>query len=184
MTIWILHMPLAESQEGDFTKYDSLPLPFGDVPDLSNVSNSSAFRHLVAALHPDMPPESLERIHNRVWKIFSELHPEDIIAVPLTHKRVVLLAEVSGKYRYDSAADTSPHRIPVKWQEKTLSFVRFRLHKNLLESSGWSMAEVSDQSARAIIQSSLPRRYNRFAGFKWIVVVFMLWNLVVMLVRR
>ena len=182
MTVWMLHLPLSSADEESIRQRAFLPLPFGNVPDLTLIGSSFEFRRMMASLNMELPPEALDRMQDKIWKILSELQPEDIIAVPLTHKRAVALAEVSGKYTYSKdAGDNNAHQIPVTWQEKLIPLGKFRLHKPLIENTGNAILEVSDPSARAIIQSSLKRSYNRFAGLKWIVLVFTLWHLFQML---
>ncbi|MFO0389614.1 MAG: hypothetical protein ACK502_07860 [Alphaproteobacteria bacterium] len=183
MTVWIMHMPMKEQEENALMQLTELPLPFGDLPDLSTVNNGREFKRLISLLQVDTPPETIERLHDKIWTILSELQPEDIIVLPLQHKRVVAVAEISGRYSYAKDEGSKAHRIAVKWHEKTIPFIRFRLHKSLIESKEWSIAELKDQSARAIIQLRLPYKYNRFAKVKWIASVFILWQALQMLLR-
>ncbi len=184
MTVWIMHLPLTEAEEQALKQRDYLPLPFKDIPNLLPLQNSWDFRRLLSAQNVDMPPESIERLHDRVWKIYTELRAEDVIIVPLKHKRVVAVAELSGGYHYDTESADEPHRISVKWQEKEIPFIKFRLHKALLESSDWSITEVKDASARAIVQASLPYKYNRFSGLKWIVLIYTAFQLIRVLMHK
>jgi predicted Mrr-cat superfamily restriction endonuclease len=184
MTVWVLHLPLSESETESIKERSTLPLPLEGLPDLSLIGSATEFRHLLVALHTDAPPETIERIFQRTWHIFSEVQAGDIIAVPLKSKQRVAVAEVMGRYTYQTDSDGADiHTVPVKWYGRTIPFARFRLHKQLLSGRAWQMMEVTAPDARAIIRSKLPHSYNRFTGIKWILGLFMVWHLIRMLAR-
>ena len=52
-----------------------------------------------------------------------------------------------------------------------------------LMGRGLKITEVTDIAARTLIREQLPHRYNRFAKYKWLLVVFFLMSLVRMAER-
>lgn len=184
MTLWVMHVPLSADEEEAIAAREFLPLPLEDLPDLSVIRSQTEFRHLLKALHPEAPPETLTRIIERTWKIFRGVEVEDIIAVPLPVSREVAIAEVTGPYQYRVQADKSDeHAIPVKWHARRIPFSKFYRHKNILNADG-PMQEVQAVEVRNIIRARLPHRYNRFAGLKWILVIFIVWRLVVYFTQK
>lgn len=185
MSIWILHQRLTSQEEDTIRQRDTLELPFNDVPDLSEVSSPAQCRQLMQSLHPDDPPEALRLKTERVWTLFSGLQREDIVAVPLQQRRQLALAEVTGRYRYEVAADGADrHLIPVTWVQKPVPFRALREHKEWLDPKRDAMFEINDAKARIAIRDRLPHSYNRFARFKWVFVVLMVVIGIVRLVTR
>ena len=179
MTVWILHLALTPEEEEVVAARASLPLPLDGLPDLSMVASQGQFKHLLRALYPDDPPESLQLRHDRLWKIHAGAQKEDIIAVPLFHRREVALAEVIGPHGFEDGV----HNAPVKWHQRRIAFASFRKHHKLLIPGTERLAEVEAAEARTLIRDRLPHAYNRFAGWKWLLIIFFLIQLVMMGIR-
>lgn len=170
MTVWLLHLPLSPADEAQLRERTALPLPLGDAPDLTGLTSLSGCRQRLHTLHPDEPPEALRRRTERLWTLYAGVQKDDIIAVPLPARRQLALAEVTGPYRHepDAPADRR-HLIPVTWQKKPLRITaRFR---DDCAPSGPAMAEVEDSALRIAIRDTLPRPYNRFARWKWLMAL-------------
>jgi len=171
MSIWVLRQFLTEREEAQIRQRDALALPFGDVPDLSMLANPGECRRLLQALHPHDPPEAIARKVERIWKLYGEIAPEDIIAVPLRHRREIALAEIAGRYRYEvdnNGADR--HLVPVTWYPKPIPFGKANKYTELTQAQGEAMAEVIQRETRVFILGKLPHAYNRFARWKWLIV--------------
>ena len=179
MTIWILRELLTPEEEAHIEERTHLTLPFEDLSDLSMVTSQVECRHLLQALHPDDPPETIARKTERIWRLYGGLRAEDIIAVPLNSRQELALAEITKKYHYevgDGGSDV--HQVVVKWHEKRVPWRSLRKHKDLLESRGEKLVEVTNPDARTIIRDRLPHSYNRFAKWKWILVLFFIMGLI------
>ncbi|MDE3061156.1 MAG: hypothetical protein KGJ06_09100 [Pseudomonadota bacterium] len=174
MSIWLLHLPLTAEEEAHLTGRTHLPLPIEDVPDLSLMMRPVECRHLLQALHPEEPPEAISRRLERIWRLYTGVHAEDIIAVPLPARGELALAEVTGKYQYQvGEGGEDHHRVPVTWHRPIL-LRRFRKFKELLVPGGEKMHEIASAPARIAIRDTLPHRYNRFARWKWLLALFFL----------
>lgn len=174
MTIWILHQKLTQEEEQNILASTHLQLPFDGLPDLSRVSSSAQAMQLLRMLHPDEPPESIANRLDRFWGQFSGLHKEDLIAVPLKASGQVALATATSSYEYavgDKGADI--HRVPVTWYMRLIPLARFGKHKSVFSEGGSTMYEVTAQDTRVAIRDKLPHAYNRFAKWKWLLVIFM-----------
>lgn len=178
MSIWIRHLNLSAVEEQALTQQPTISLPLAGLPDLSMMQSPVELRHLLMALHPDAPPETLQRLQDRYWTYGKGLQAEDIIVVPLSHKKVVALAGVNGVYSYDvSSEGDDRHTIPVHWFKKTIPFWRFGREVSVLKADSNPLHEVTDTRLRGIIRAALPYRYNRFAAIKWIIIVIVAWRL-------
>lgn len=176
MTVWVLHQQLTPQQEADIRQSPEVRLPFDALPDLSMVSGENDLKRLLQSLYPEDPPETLTRRVDKYWKIFSELHPEDVLAVPLSSRKEALVAEVTGPYRYYMDSDNSDvHVVPVKWHERTIPRHGLMKLKELFEYSGERMFEVTNKEARTVIRDCLPYKYNRFVKMKWVLAAFFVW---------
>ena len=184
MSIWILHQRMTEDEEAHIFERKHLHLPFDGLPDLSQVSSPAQAMQLLRVLYPGEPPESLARRRDRFWNLFSGIQVEDIIAVPLKASRQVVLAEVTGRYQYDVGDKGSDiHLIPVKWYESRIPMGKFSKHKEIFLAQGEAMVEVTAQEARIAIRDKLPHKYNRFARWKWLLMLFFLMNILAMLTQ-
>jgi len=174
MSIWVLQQSLTAEEEAHIFQKKHLHLPFDGLPDLSQVSSPAHAMQLLRVLYPDEPPESLTRRQDRFWNLFSAIQMEDIIVVPLKLSRQLVLAEVTGRYQYnvgDKGSDI--HLIPVKWYEKRIPASKFRKHKDIFLNSGEPMHELTVKETRIAVLDHLPHKYNRFAKWKWLLVIFM-----------
>src|SRR4029079_17897624 len=105
----------------------------------SRLGSPQACKQVLQEKHPDDPPESIGWKTNRLWRWYSDLHVDDIIAVPLLKSRELAVAEVTGPYQYRDGV----HVIPVKWHEKRVPALALRKHKELLQGGGEPMYEVT-----------------------------------------
>lgn len=179
MSVWLRHLKLSEAEEETLTQQPYISLPLDGMPDLSLINSEAELRHLIAALHPEAPPETMQRLQQRYWTYARGVEEEDIIAVPLLHKKIVALAEVNGKYHYETNMQGDDvHRIGVNWMKKTIPFIRFGRDAGMLKAGSNPLHEVTDTRVRGLIRSALPYGYNRFAAIKWILFVFIAWRMV------
>ncbi len=177
MSVWVLHQTLTPEEESKIRERDYIVLPLDNLPDLTEVSSQSEFRVMLQKLYPELPPESLQRIIHKNWKLYHDLHPEDVVAVPLKSKPEVMIAEITGDYQYRvDHKGRDVHTVPVKWHEKTISRRGLIKYKALFDEQGDRMFEVDNKEARTVIREKLPHAYNRFVPLKWLIILFLLWN--------
>lgn len=184
MTVWVRHFPLSKEEEQTIKERAYLPLPFEGLPDLSHVPGPAQAIEMLAMLHPDEPPESINNRLDRFWPLFEKIHFEDVIAVPLPVRRQVVLAEVRGGYHYRVGENGEDiHEIPVKFYELNIPMSKLKKHQEWFTGGGNRLLEITDTQARVALRSYLPHSYNRFARFKWLLVVFFLMSLVRMVAQ-
>lgn len=179
MTIWILKQTLTGDEEARIAERTRLTLPLGEVPDLSGISDVASLSRLLQVLHPEDPPETIARRADRIWPLYHGTTKEDIIAVPLASRRELALAEITGPYEYQvGAGGEDIHLVSVKWHDKRVPYGALRRYPELFAAEQPPMFEVENPKARTIIRDRLPHRYNRFAKWKWLLVLFFLMGLV------
>ncbi len=184
MSMWLLHQTLSADEEARICERTDLVLPFEGLPDLTHVTNQAEARKLLGILHPDEPPESINRRLERFWQRFSNLQIEDIIAVPLEHAREVVIAEVTGHYHYavgDKGSDI--HLIPVRWYDKRIPLSKLAKYKEVFGSGGPAMQEITAVDVRTAVRDHLPHSYNRFVKMKWLLVIFFAMSLIRMFTK-
>jgi len=178
MTIWILHQPMSEEEEAVLSQQTTLALPFVGLPDLSELAGPAQALEMLAALYPDDPPESINNRLDRFWPTFVKIHFEDLIAVPLLHRKEVVLAEVTGGYIYQvGEKGEDMHRIPVKFYPQIIPLRRFKQYREWFTATGNKIVEVTDDKLRIAIRDQLPHQYNRFVKYKWLMALFILMSL-------
>ncbi len=175
MSVWLLHLTLSREEEEQIQQRTHLPLPFEGLPDLSVISSQRECMHLLRALHPNDSPESLTLKLDRIWNQFSNLHLEDIIAVPLLLSGKLALAKISGHYTYDvSMKGDDVHTIPVTWYPRLETLRSFRRNKSTLTAGTHRLVMITDQTLSRAIYQRLPYKYNRFAKMRWIMIIFLI----------
>lgn len=176
MSVWVLHSSNAD------VAANQLSLPFEGLPDLTSLQDIHDCKRLIQLLQPESSPESRHVQVDRIWHIRSQLHADDIIAVPSDNQ--VLLFHVNGGYQYEVGKDGADiHSVPVTWQ-KTVPLSRFGKHQAIFTPGRQKMLEVSDKEARVAIHDKLPRSYNRFAGLKWLVIILFGIQVISMLMQQ
>jgi hypothetical protein len=183
MTVWRLHLDLTPHEESSIATRTHLMLPFEELPDLSRIHSQQTCRQFLMAFFPDAPPETIDRKADRLWRVLGELHKEDIIAVPLSLRQEVALAEVTGAYEYQMGDRGPLHLVPVRWHEKRVPLAAFKKLPGAMEADSEKMRPVTSEKARVLIRDRLPYAYNRFAGLKWLLGLFLLLHMVMMLMR-
>lgn len=166
MTVWILSQDLKPGE--DILSRSELILPFDDYPDFTMAKTQGGYSKLLQSMHPEAPPESIKRMLEKSWQLYTAIHREDLIAVPLEAGEAAL-AEVTGPcgYRVEDGHDI--HTVPVKWHGRLRVSGK---HKALFEPGASKLFEVTDAQARIAIRDKIPHPYNRFAKWKWLIVLF------------
>lgn len=180
MTVWILHLPMSAEEEQRITARAFLPLPFSQAPNLGGIGGLQQLKQLLQALHPDDPPETIHRKAAPVWEQYSAMQKDDLVAVPLVHRRAVAVAEVTEPYVYrGEAGEQERHAMQVQWAQKQapLRVLQVTAPDRL------RLEEVHDAKQRLQLRACLPYRYNRFSGWRWILVVFMGLSLMMLVLR-
>ena len=184
MTIWILHQKMTAQEEAQITEQTILQLPFNELPDLSDLLNKNEAQQMIKTLFPHEPPESINRRCDFMWNIFSQLHPEDIIVIPLPMAQEIVLAEITGTYKHQVGSHGEDiHCVPVKFYPKRTKLNAFRKHKEIFDAGADHMVEVTNMQARIAIRDQLPHSYNRFVKYKWLIGFFMLLSILRMYQR-
>ncbi|NBO18784.1 MAG: hypothetical protein EBV03_06085 [Proteobacteria bacterium] len=172
MSVWILQQP------ENATAQPYVQLPYEGLPDLSEVASPAQAMKLLRLLHPGEPPETLSRKFEGFWHSFTTLAPDDVIAVVMGNN--VALAEVTGRYEYrvgEGGGDL--HLMPVTWHE-TQPRSSYKKFAYMFEGKA-PLREIHDRDERIAILERLPRAYNRFRGFKWILQFFLVLSLLQLL---
>lgn len=186
MSVWVLHQPVEHGQETQLLERPHVIIPWQGIPNLAGIHSQRELMKLVQQLMPDAPPETLSLKSQVVWDSFSQLHKEDIIAVPLPQTNQIALAEVTGGYEYQAAQVGRPaqHVYPVRWHGQLVPLARFGAHVSRLCDESVPLWQVENDKLRGLIRDQLPLGYNRFRYFKWLLAVAFVLHLINFLINQ
>lgn len=180
MSVWILNPAFTESEEATFIEHSELPLPFAGLPDLSGVESEFAMRALIAAVHPELPPESINRRAEIAWRNYHELALEDLVLVPYAQGRLAALAEVTERYRYYVQDGVDRHSASIRWLNTHIPRKKLAA-LSLLLANPVPMQLVDNGDQRKHVYRLLDRPYNRFVKWQWLLGVAIVAQVAVML---
>lgn len=175
MTVWIAHQELTAEEEENLAGRPYIVVPWKDLPDLSAIHSRDGMKSLLQSLMPDAPPETVGTRLAAIWPIFKNVHPEDLVAVPLPMSKKLLIGEVTGGYHY--IKEQGLHSFPVQWQEKPVPMIRFGRMAEKFSDTTRGVYEVDDVKLRTRIRDFVPLGHNRFRHFKWILGIAFLMQL-------
>lgn len=177
-----MKLALTQAQENALTQHGALPLPYGDMPELTGVTSAADMRRLLTSLNPDAPPETIQRQVDRHWNIFGQLAIEDIIVVPYAHSNDASLAQVVKPYAYRTEGGDDIHVVEVQWVKTNIPRRKFGIANRIIkQANGLQLVEHMDD--RKLIYRQLDRPYNRFASWLWLLKLIIGMNILVMLLR-
>jgi hypothetical protein len=184
MTIWYYVLPMSVTEEYALSERKSLPLPFDTLPDLSQISSEAELKKLILALHQDEPPEATQRRVDKAWNVLSHIAREDIVVMPLIQSKKWAVGEITSPYLYEvGAGGEDMHSVDVSWHHTNLAWRRL----SLLEGFGrtaFQMAPIEAREEKRAVYSSLKKAYNRFAKFKWLLVLLFALQLISYIIRE
>lgn len=175
MTVWLYQRHLSPEAQATITEQALLVLPVGtDIPDLTGLHSLAQCKQMLAMLTPGSPPEQIHRQAEKLWQIRTQLQPEDIIVVPLPATQEIAIADVTSYYRYDVGPQGEDvHAVKVSWNKRlpTQLFGKDKSYFSMAPGARETLIEIENKELRIAIHNRLERSYNRFARWRWILVV-------------
>ena len=173
MTIWIIRQPNAPT-----TATKELRLPFAGLPDLSGVRSEADMRRLLQTLSPDTPPETIVRQAEVHWRNVSELMAHDVVLVPLANKAGYAIGEITAPYAYRVENGEDVHSANIRWLDMHVP----RRKLTMVKDEAVAMQKIESPEARKQIFALTPHPTNRFAKWRWLIVLMFILQAVVMLI--
>ena len=100
-----------------FKEQSAVAIGWNGVGDLSGVKTRKAVAELVATAFPETKPQSVAMAAGQLHRFVNEIEVGDMIVTYDPSRRVYLLGEVAGPYRYDASIDPEDAQYrPVRWQ--------------------------------------------------------------------
>lgn len=99
-----------------FKEKSAVAIGWNEVGDLSAVKTRKAITDLVTAAWPETKPQSAAMAAGQLHRFVNEIEVGDMIVTYNPSRRVYLIGEVAGPYRYDTSIDPEDAQVrPVRW---------------------------------------------------------------------
>jgi len=100
-----------------FKEQSAVAIGWGAVGDLGQVKNRKAIADKIAATWPEIKPQGVAMAAGQLHRFVNEIAVGDMIVTYDPSRRVYLLGEITGAYRFDPIVDPAdPHVRPVRWE--------------------------------------------------------------------
>lgn len=100
-----------------FKEQSAVAIGWNDVGDLSSVKTRKAIADLVTEAWPETKTQAVAMAAGQLHRFVNEIQIGDMVVTYDPSRRVYLLGEVSGPYRYDTSLDPEDAQYrPVRWQ--------------------------------------------------------------------
>jgi restriction system protein len=134
MALWLVRAGKNGEREDFAIDNKVAVIGWSELPDLSGVKTRNELKTLLISKFPVAPAGRLKSWESQIWQFVKDIHPGDQIVLPLKHRAVIAIGEVSGDYIYEKDHPSSANHVrPVKsWHE----YGRYTFDPDLLYSFG------------------------------------------------
>lgn len=95
----------------------AVAIGWGDIGDLTQFKSRKTIAEKVATTWPEMKPQGVAMAAGQLHRFVNEIELGDMVVTYDPSRRVYLLGEISGGYRFDDSIDAAyPNIRPVRWQ--------------------------------------------------------------------
>lgn len=132
MALWLVRAGSRGKRENLALEKNIVMIGWAELDDLSRVESREALLKKLEATYPDAKWKTLLNWASQIWPFIREMHPGDLVALPLKQRPFIALGRITGGYRYqtDLPADVR-HTRPVEWITEV---PRSKLDQDLLYS--------------------------------------------------
>ncbi|MGD0856586.1 MAG: restriction endonuclease [Dehalococcoidia bacterium] len=147
MTLWLVRAGKQGEREDFAIQNNVAAIGWEELADLSAIQERAEVMDLFQKTFPDEKPNTLRNWESQLWSFIHEINPGDLIGLPLKHRPVIVIGEVTGTYHYvkNNPVGTKHTRQVKSWQE----FPRNQFDKDLLASFRALMTVCRIQRNRA-----------------------------------
>ena len=135
MAFWVVRAGAHGERESFGLENNVAVVGWERVPDLLGFSDRDKLKEFLTEKYPDEKPGRISSWTGQLWAFSRKIKIGDIVALPLKTRSVVAFGQISGDYRYESAApDQAKHQRPVKWLNQDI--LRSKIDSDLRNSLG------------------------------------------------
>lgn len=99
-----------------FRDQSAVAIGWNDVGDLSKIKTRKAIADLVSKAFPNAKPQSIAMAAGQLHRFVNEIDVGDMVVTYDPSRRVYLVGEIAGPYRYDTSLDPEDGQFrPVRW---------------------------------------------------------------------
>ena len=161
MPLWLVRAGKHGERENLALEKGAAIIGWGDVPDLSGITDRGALEKLLTEVYPDEKPKRLSNWESQLWPIVNTIQPGDLVVLPLKTRSMIAIGKVTGSYQYRSdIAEGGLHTRPVKWLKEV---PRSAFDQDLLYSFGAFMTVCriqrgqAEERVRAVAENRAPQ---------------------------
>lgn len=144
-----------------FKDKSAVAIGWNGVGDLSAVKTRKAIADLVASVWPDTKSQAIAMSAGQLHRFVNEMEVGDTVVTYDPSRRVYLVGEISGPYRYDTAIDPEDAQYrPARWQgevSRDLLSVESRNSLGAISTLFRIPSEVASELRRALAAGRQPK---------------------------
>lgn len=134
MTLWLVRAGRYGEREQMAREKNLAIIGWEELPDLSTIKTREALAHLLEETYPDEKSRTLSNWEGQLWPFIKTMQVDDLVAMPLKQRPVIVFGTVSGSYKYEpDFPDRFKHTRPVQWKHE---IPRSKIDPDLLYSFG------------------------------------------------
>lgn len=137
MALWLVRAGRRGERENLALEKNLAVIGWEELPDLSDIEDREKLYELLEETYPGEKRKTLLNWQSQIWPFVKEMQEDDLVALPLKSRSVIVLGKVTGPYEFRSDLPlNTKHTRPVKWLNQ---FSRSAFDQDLLYSLGASM---------------------------------------------
>lgn len=156
---WVVRAERGGRLYDAFKEKSAIAIGWGEIGSLADLKTREKIAARVAAVWPEWKPQAIAMATGQLHRFRSEMNVGDRVVTYDPGRRVYLLGEVAGDYRWDLSIDADdPNVRPVKWQgevSRDLLSLRSRNSLGAISTLFQLSTEVIEDLLRAL-QSQKP----------------------------
>jgi restriction system protein len=116
MTLWLIRAGRNGEREDFALQNDVAAIGWEEMSDLSGLKTRKELASLLRTSYPDAKANTLRNWESQLWQFIHDSSVGDLVVMPLKHRAVVEIGEITGDYCYvKDNPPNSRHTRPVKW---------------------------------------------------------------------
>lgn len=137
MALWIVRAGRHGERESYAQDNNVVIIGWDGVPDISNIKTREELFKIIQNSYPNEKEKTIKNWESQLWAFSNRIQLNDLVALPLKSRSVILIGKVKGNYKFKPDNPTNAkHLRQVEWIGE---FPRTSFNQDLLYSLGSAM---------------------------------------------